>query len=148
MHVPGFAPGSCTDRMYEALGVSDHRQLLISHGSDLVASLVSDTTHAARADSRSVSADSAWSECMRDRGFEVPSPDESSNTYIELDLELQVPVAVADVECKYATNYFGIRFGVESAYQRAAIEERFQELEAIAAEHRVTLERAEAVLNE
>lgn len=147
MQVPGFAPGSCRAQTYEALEVADHREILISNGSALVTSLMLDASQAARADSRSVAVDRDWSACMRDKGFDAPSPDESTSTYVESDPEVQIPVAIADVECNYATNYFGIRYGVESAYQQAAIEENFEALEAIAAAHRVTVERATAILN-
>ena len=148
MYSAGYAPGSCKDRTYEALQVPDYRQLSDGNGSVLVTSLVYDTLTAAQADSRSVAADGAWSACMKDKGFDASSPDEARGAYGELEVGVQIPVATADVECKYVTNYFGIRYGVETAYQKAAIEENFQQLEAIAAEHRVTLELAEAVLNE
>jgi len=59
-----------------------------------------------------------------------------------------IPAATADVQCKYAKNYFGIRYGVQTAYQKAAIDANVQALETIAAEHKVTLAQAKAVLNE
>jgi hypothetical protein len=59
-----------------------------------------------------------------------------------LDVSAAGTCTSADADGKYATNYFGIRYGAESAYHKAAFEGIFQELRAIAAEHRLTLEKA------
>lgn len=148
VYFPGFTPDSCIGRSWAALEVADHREISTGHGSVLVTNLIVETFNRAKTDSRVVAADDAWSACMKEKGFDVPSPHEAEITYGQLDRAAGIPAATADVECKYATNYFGIRYGVEVAYQKAAIEEHFQELEAIAAAHRVTLEKAKAIVDE
>ncbi|MFJ8823653.1 hypothetical protein ACIREE_17900 [Streptomyces sp. NPDC102467] len=84
-------------------------------------------------DSRVRKATSKWSQCMADSGFTTSSPDN-----IQSDLGLKqgqlsspqaITVAKADVACKTKVNYIGIRYAVQSAYEKSLVEEHAETLD-------------------
>lgn len=82
-------------------------------------------------DSRVRKATAKWSACMADSGFTTSSPD-NVQTDLGLEGKLSSPEAVtiakADVACKTKVNYIGIRYGVQSAYERLLVEEHAETL--------------------
>ncbi|MFH9819433.1 hypothetical protein [Streptomyces sp. NPDC017230] len=83
-------------------------------------------------DSRVREATTKWSQCMADSGFTTSSPDS-----VQSDLGLEqgelsspeaITVAKADVACKTQVNYIGIRYAVQSAYEKSLVEEHAETL--------------------
>lgn len=109
-------------------------------------------------DSRAVAVTEAWSACMADRGHDYDTPEDPfvDPAWYVMDADgtidesrsptpEEIVTAVADVECKQAVNYLGVRVAVESAYQVQVIEEHFQDLEANYRNAQAMLQRANAV---
>ena len=70
--------------------------------------------------------------CMADSGFTTSSPD---NVQSDLGLEQgelsspeAITIAKADVACKTQVNYIGIRYAVQSAYEKLLVEEHAETL--------------------
>ena len=66
---------------------------------------------------------SAWSQCMSGRGYRYPTPLAAAAQF-SLDgvpSNEEIATAVADVDCKAATNLTSIWFSVESQFENAAI---------------------------
>ncbi|MGW5274433.1 hypothetical protein ACWEQP_18000 [Streptomyces sp. NPDC004044] len=83
-------------------------------------------------DSRVRKATTKWSQCMADSGFTTSSPD---NVHSDLGLEQgelsspeAITIAKADVACKTQVNYIGIRYAVQSAYEKLLVEEQAETL--------------------
>jgi hypothetical protein len=83
-------------------------------------------------DSRVRKVTTKWSQCMADSGFTTTSPD---NVQSDLGLEgakLSSPEAItiakADVACKTKVNYIGIRYAVQTAYEKSLVEEHAETL--------------------
>ncbi|MFE9855276.1 hypothetical protein [Streptomyces sp. NPDC005780] len=82
-------------------------------------------------DSRVRKATAKWSRCMADSGFTTSSPD---NVQPDLGLEGKlsspeaITIAKADVACKTEVNYIGIRYAVQTAYERLLVEEHAETL--------------------
>ncbi|MCM2412776.1 hypothetical protein [Streptomyces sp. RKAG290] len=83
-------------------------------------------------DSRVRKATTKWSQCMADSGFTTSSPDS-----VQSDLGLKegalsspeaITIAKADVACKTQANYIGIRYAVQSAYEKRLVEEHAETL--------------------
>ncbi|MFF7369760.1 hypothetical protein [Streptomyces tricolor] len=98
----------------------------------IVARIKADSFERSMADPRVRKVFSAWSACMRSRGFEMSTPmDEVPSANAERPSREEIAQARADVACKERTNLVGVWFAVESAYQKAAIEEHGTELEKV-----------------
>jgi hypothetical protein len=83
-------------------------------------------------DSRVRKATTKWSQCMADSGFTTSSPD---NVQSDLGLERgelsspeAITIAKADVACKTKVNYIGIRYAVQTAYEKSLVEEHAETL--------------------
>lgn len=91
---------------------------------------------AAKGDSRVAAAFAKWSACMAGSGYQYSTPMEANNDPKwsgEKASAEEIAVAVADVNCKKATNLVGVRMAVDAAYQREAIGQHGAELDAIKA---------------
>ena len=109
----------------------------------LMQTLRAETFFQAEADPLVVEATRLWSECMDERGFSYASPRDANNSLGSRALDRrQIETAVADVECKTATNYVGVFSAVESAYQRRAIRENAAALSGVPEALRADLEAA------
>jgi len=90
----------------------------------------------AESDPRVLDMQAKWSACMREKGYDYPHSlavvDAITRTGGDAPAA-EIQTALADVECKGRTNYIGIWFTVESAYQNALIEKNFQALTTIKA---------------
>lgn len=98
--------------------------------------LFAETFILAEGDSRVQAAFDDWSACMADRGYDYDEPTEPSSprTWPDDLTDKEINTAIADVECKYEVNLFGIWSTVEIAYQEREIEEnaeRLAEVEAL-----------------
>jgi hypothetical protein len=79
-------------------------------------------------DDRVVNAAKRWSSCMHDEGFKYDSPQEAiADRHWKLDdpavTPREIAAASADVRCKNKSNFVGVWFSVERAYQQKAIGE-------------------------
>jgi hypothetical protein len=103
----------------------------------------------AEKDSRVTETQAKWSLCMREKGYHFPHSlavvDSITRTGGDAP-PAEIQLALADVECKERTNYLGVWFSVESAYQKALIEKNFQALTAIRARIDRTVSTASSVV--
>ncbi|MEU0333865.1 hypothetical protein [Streptomyces sp. NPDC006193] len=83
---------------------------------------------------------SAWSACLRARGFTMSTPmDEVPSANSARPSRPEIAQARADVACKARTNLVGVWFAVESAYQEAAIARHGAELGKVAKDRDLTV---------
>ncbi|MGC0331559.1 hypothetical protein RKD23_004549 [Streptomyces sp. SAI-170] len=86
-------------------------------------------------DPRVKKAFSAWSACMKDKGYSYKGPMDAvedpafKNTATASRREIQV--AEADVACKQRHNVIGVWYAVEVAYQERAVEQNQQQLDTL-----------------
>ena len=107
----------------------------------LTRDLEESTWEAAATDSRATDANRAWSECIRERGYDYPDPDTMQRAGTgslpvqppppPVTPEQAVAMATADDACREETGYAQIRYDVLMEYQHAAIDEHHAELQAV-----------------
>jgi hypothetical protein len=143
-----YTPDSCMGIAYNDLDISLARsqELSMWMGSAVVVKIDVESQDRAAADPRMIQVIDDWSACMAAHGFITPNPVEASLTYGPADKATAIAAATADVQCKYDTNYFGVRFGVTVACQQQLIEQQSAELETLAASNRDILNRANAAI--
>ncbi|MBQ1072177.1 hypothetical protein KBX06_03205 [Micromonospora sp. C31] len=94
--------------------------------------LAGESSRKARNDSRVTAALGQWAACMAQRGYQYTDPLKANddNRWQEKPSATtdEIQVAVADVECKRATNLVGVWISVESAYQERAVEKNSESL--------------------
>ncbi|MEU9172089.1 hypothetical protein AB0D34_30565 [Streptomyces sp. NPDC048420] len=85
-----------------------------------------------RADSRVRENTEKWSACMRKAGYSATDPmdaaDELGYTDDELSSSAAITAAKADVACKKEVNLVGVRYTVETAYQKRLIDKNAETL--------------------
>ncbi|MCF2529546.1 hypothetical protein [Yinghuangia soli] len=102
-------------------------------------------------DPRLVAAESAWSKCMKQKGFDYPNPAEASRQEKWSDGpsepvgEEERATARADTQCKLATNLVGIFNAVAIAYEKRWIEANAPLLAEVRARRDDLLRRAAAL---
>ncbi|MFB7472391.1 hypothetical protein [Kitasatospora sp. NPDC056184] len=86
-------------------------------------------------DARLLAAFSAWSDCMKAKGYDYPTPiaatDDPQWQTLGVSSEKARQTATADATCKAEHNVVGIWYTVESAYETALIEQNAEALRAI-----------------
>lgn len=85
-------------------------------------------------DPRVVEVVAAWSACMKESGYDYPSPVGMTDSRWSLSgpvTTVEIQVAGTDVRCKRRTNLIGVWFAVESGYERQAIQQRIEQLTEI-----------------
>ncbi|AOR29934.1 hypothetical protein BFF78_01530 [Streptomyces fodineus] len=89
----------------------------------------------ALSDGRVKDAFSAWSTCMKAKGFHYASPvtavDDRRWSALRPPTTLEIRTATADVACKYRHNVDGVFHAVQAAYETAAIRANLGALQAI-----------------
>lgn len=94
-------------------------------------------------DSRVRAAMDKWSACMQKRGYSYRSIWEPNDkSWPEPAGNDEIATAKADVECKLSTNLVGVWYAVEVARQKAAIEDRSTDLDAVRTYLRASVRRA------
>ncbi|WP_406286860.1 hypothetical protein [Streptomyces sp. NBC_00209] len=91
---------------------------------------------------------SAWSGCMKERGFNAPTvwdTDELVGVQSETPTDKEIAIAVADVECKQDTDLIKIWFAQESAIQRQLVKENQASLGGAQNQVKKTLDVASGV---
>ena len=83
-------------------------------------------------DSRYQAVAAQWSGCMKDSGFDYPTPREAiAENYQMAANDRARAVAVADVKCKLSTNLVGVAVAVQSAYDQEYIDTHVDQLAAL-----------------
>lgn len=143
-----YTPDSCTGRAYEAIDVSPARaqELMMSDGSVEVSNARLEARRRTDADPRVAKATREWSACMSSSGFTAANPTEASLAYGPAARSLAIAAAIADVTCKYDTNYFGVMYGVTVEYQQQLIDKGLTGLEILAKSNTKILDNANAVI--
>src|SRR5262249_34663169 len=94
--------------------------------------LATDAHRRSENDSRVLAAMSAWSTCMKGKGYRYArSGDPNNQNWPEPPGPAEIAVATADVACKLQTNLVGIWFAVETAYQLRAIDQNASQLNEV-----------------
>jgi hypothetical protein len=104
-----------------------------------------------KADPRVAAAVRSWSGCMKDSGYHYQSPLQAGGDHPEWLRQAragaaEIQTAVTDVRCKQRTNLIGIWFGVESAYENAAIQQHIEQLTDVRNRWRAAARTAAGVL--
>ncbi|MEV3854141.1 hypothetical protein AB0J38_07420 [Streptomyces sp. NPDC050095] len=106
----------------------------------IVVAIKADSFEQSMADTRVTKVFSAWSACMKSRGFGMSTPmDEVPSSNGATPSRSEIAQARADVACKARTNLVGVWFAVESAYQKAAIDQHHAELDEVTTARDATL---------
>lgn len=114
--------------------LADARRTLAAGGAlvdeNFINLIAIEASERAEADPRVQEAFGDWSDCMKVGGFDYADPWEANDDSWSGDTASarEIAVAVADVECKLATNLIGIWMAVEAAYQDLEIEENAEAL--------------------
>ncbi|MFE7560369.1 hypothetical protein [Kitasatospora sp. NPDC057500] len=126
-------PGGCIGEALGKLGAST------ANGNGGDAQLASDIKNSgwnqSLADSRLLAAFTAWSGCMKAKGYDYPTPiaaaDDPQWQTIGASSEKARQTATADATCKAEHNVVGIWYTVESAYETTLIEQNAEAMRAI-----------------
>lgn len=87
-----------------------------------------------KSDPRVVAVIKKWAACMKESGYNYPSPLEVGDPKWSSSgrpSENEIQTAVADVKCKQRTNLIGVWFSVESGYEKQAIQQNIEQLTQI-----------------
>jgi len=120
-------PGGCFGEANRAIGFDDRVDGLLPQRLAFTAYSQS------RNDSRTKEVITAWSACMKDKGYHIADPI-SAVSVVNLNgpvTPAEIQQAVTDVACKQTVGLIGVWFAVESAYQRRLIEQNSQQLDAV-----------------
>lgn len=82
-----------------------------------------------KSDQRVVDVVAAWSACMRQAGYDYPSPVGVTDPRWSMAgpvTAAEVQAAETDVRCKQSTNLVGVWFTVQSGYERQAVQQRLE----------------------
>ncbi|GAA1403495.1 hypothetical protein GCM10009639_48400 [Kitasatospora putterlickiae] len=126
-------PGGCLGEASGKLGAAPAN----NNGGDAQLALdVKDTGwKQSQTDPRLLAAFSAWSGCMKAKGYNYPTPmaatDDPQWQTLGASSEKARQTATADATCKAEHNVVGVWYTVESAYETALIEQNAEALSAI-----------------
>ncbi len=102
-----------------------------------------------KTDSRVVAAFSAWSDCMKGKGYKYKEPLDASDDPQFSSREVtpqEIATATADIGCRDKTNVAKVWFDVETEYQKKMIEERAVQLNQETEELDSTVKKAAEIL--
>ncbi|MEO6703677.1 MAG: hypothetical protein ABI140_19115 [Jatrophihabitantaceae bacterium] len=137
-------------------GCEDKADAQLHFGSDpstanLLGQLGADASQRTQADPQVLTVERRWHTCMAAKGFSFDTPATAAagpwTSATQPPSGTEIATARADVACKQQVNLAGIWIGVESAYQRIAIEQNSAALAQIQRDNTARVARAEAVLS-
>jgi hypothetical protein len=100
-----------------------------------------------QSDPRALAVQRAWSACMARRGLSYKSPAQAEgHNWPSTPTPTEIATAVADVQCKTATNLVNTWLTVEAAYQQALIGQNASSVAQLRANFGTLQRRAEAAL--
>jgi hypothetical protein len=116
---------------------------------ELVTQISSDSYNRSLTDPGLGTAFAAWTECMRGKGYNYPSPQEAGGdftTSAKVVPPKELATAVADVACKQQTKLVDAWFGFEVKYQQDQLNQHAETLGHIKANRDVQLKRVADIL--
>ncbi|MFG1995520.1 hypothetical protein ACGFJ7_36655 [Actinoplanes sp. NPDC048988] len=138
--------GGCRGEATRTLGLRANEN---PQESPTVRGIADSASHQAQADSRVTGAYQAWSQCMKDRGFNYQSPWEPiDKVWPKPTAGEETNTAVADVACKKKVDLISIWHGVEVAYEKVLIQRNLTTLTEEKKRFDVIAEKAAKVLAE
>ncbi len=146
----GFVPGSPSSAGQLGCMEATQRELFGNGGPgiDPMIQLAALAENWARSDPRVLAVDRAWSACMRRHGFGYGSPTAAEQRrWPNPPDKAEIAVAVADVNCKIATNLVNTWLAVEAGYQQAIIAQNATTLADLQARFARELRNVEALLS-
>ncbi|MFF4186426.1 hypothetical protein ACFYZ9_24905 [Streptomyces sp. NPDC001691] len=102
-----------------------------------------------KSDSRVLDAFSAWSTCMKDKGYTYKTPDDAVNDpawRAPQPTSTEIATARADVACKQRTNVVGTWWAVLTAYENKYIDEHAEDLTKVKRQVDATLRNSATIL--
>lgn len=114
--------------------------------SGLVDNLLKRSWELTISDSRAQGAGRAWSKCMAGHGYRFEHRWDAGNSVAGKPSEVRKAMAQLDLECAVTTNYNGVLYAIDSAYQELLIEENRTPLEDVLDNERRVITRARHVL--
>lgn len=112
----------------------------------LVTKIMSDSWTLTLADSRAQAAAAKWSTCMKARGYDFKRRADAGNSTSGKLPPASLAMAKLDLACAVETNYNGVWYAVDTAYQEQQIEKHQGELAAGLEQHRKMMERVQKTL--
>lgn len=97
-------------------------------------------------DSRLLAADKKWSACMKTKGYAFAHKRDAADSVADKPQKQQIKVAVDDAICAQQSNYYGVMYALDVAYQNQYISEHQAELTASYNEVRKSLVTARAIV--
>lgn len=99
-----------------------------------------------KADSRALKAEQDWSDCMSELGYDFAHRWDAGNSVGSEALDVQLQMAKRDLKCAVDSNYVGVWYAVDTAYQDRLIGAHEADLEATLAEHSAVMGRVVSTL--
>jgi hypothetical protein len=100
------------------------------------------------ADSRALAVAKAWSNCMSRNGYAFPHRWDAGNSVAGKPPDLKIAMAELDLDCAVETNYNGILYAIDSAYQERMIDENRKSLQQVLASELRVMKQARLLLRD
>ncbi|MFC0113980.1 hypothetical protein [Kibdelosporangium aridum] len=117
---------------------------------ELVGKISRDSYQSSMTDPSVTQAFTAWSECMKAKGYHHANPIEVVASF-DIDNPVVSPLELAtaetDIACKHQTHLIEIWHGIEARHQSAEISKHASQLETIKARHKEVVGRATQVIH-
>ncbi|WP_017932765.1 hypothetical protein [Nocardioides sp. Iso805N] len=113
---------------------------------DLVTDLLGQAWKDTVADPRALTAAKKWSACMATHGYDFKHRWDAGNSVGQASQQTQIAMAKLDLACATQTDYIGVWYAVDSAYQRRLIDQHQDELEEILDGNRALMTRVNKIL--
>jgi len=147
------AYGGCMGQAEAQLAKGTRYTVALGEGYAQPARLLSlDTTD--NEDPRVLAAQARWSACMAESGYDIDNTVSDDDPIPGIDLNspkpsaAEIKLALVEVACQDKTHVVQTWFEVESAYQRAKIDEQAEVFAQIRRENQLVVERAAALVGE
>lgn len=97
-------------------------------------------------DARLLAADKKWASCMKTKGYSFAHKLDAADLVADKPQKQQIKVAVDDATCAQQSNYYGVMYALDVAYQNQYIAQHQAELTASYNEVRKSLVTARAIV--
>jgi len=112
----------------------------------LVGTLLGDAWAETMADSRAQAVAAKWSACMASHGYDFKHRWDAGNSVATKDQATKIAMAKLDLSCALKTNYTGVWYAVDSAYQQRLINAHEGELTAAMDQYHQMMARVHRIL--
>lgn len=114
----------------------------------LVGRLLNQAWKRTMADPRALAAAAKWAACMKTHGYDFKHRWDAGNSVGSASQEKQITMAKLDLGCAVQTDYNGVWYAADTAYQRELIAQHEGELQAILDDRRTVMARVDKVLED